>query len=220
MKNFLQFLSTNQTVIIVYYIDVNQPYMVRGHILASSLLVSFANCDHVPSNKTLKAMEQDNGDLLSDYKLCGFIPVVLASSDPPSHLYPGTTCRPHSFSNSVHGFITQFGNTLLPISEENADGSSPDPKPRRKRGKRSRIQMLTGSVVDQIRTLSGNHCLRVLGTIQRVSVKDQGQVRVVVVVDVYLPVGAWSGWQFPKSCALAASFFKHVRYCAFVRVFC
>lgn len=159
-------------------------------------------------------MEDDIDDLLSDYKLCGFMPVVLASSNSSSHLAPGTTCRPHSFSNSVYGFITRSGDTLIPVSEENANESSSDPKPKKRRGKRSRIQMMSGSVVDQIRTLSGNHCLKVVGTIQRVSVRNKGEVRAVVVADVYLPVGVWCGWQFTKSSALAASFFKHVRYCA------
>ena len=47
------------------------------------------------------------------------------------------------------------------------------------------------------------------------------EARAVVLVDVYLPVAAWSGWQFPRSRAsAAAAVFKHLRWVsAFLCIF-
>ncbi|KAK4414546.1 F-box protein [Sesamum alatum] len=36
------------------------------------------------------------------------------------------------------------------------------------------------------------------------------EVRAVVLVDVYLPIALWSGWQFPRSSSIAAALFKHL----------
>jgi hypothetical protein len=42
-------------------------------------------------------------------------------------------------------------------------------------------------------------------------VEVEARVRVVVLVDVYLPVQVWSGWQFPKSGSVAGAVFRHLR---------
>jgi hypothetical protein len=42
-------------------------------------------------------------------------------------------------------------------------------------------------------------------------VEVEARVRVVVLVDVYLPVQVWSGWQFPKSGSAAGAVFCHLR---------
>ncbi|GJM91872.1 hypothetical protein PR202_ga08290 [Eleusine coracana subsp. coracana] len=69
-----------------------------------------------------------------------------------------------------------------------------------------------------LRTLVANRCVTVEGRVLRVVTRRtvEGDVKVVearavVLVDVYLPVAAWSGWQFPRSRTTAAAVFKHVR---------
>ncbi|KAK3166516.1 hypothetical protein QOZ80_1AG0046780 [Eleusine coracana subsp. coracana] len=73
------------------------------------------------------------------------------------------------------------------------------------------------SVVRMLRTLVANRCVTVEGRVLRVVTRRtvEGDVKVVearavVLVDVYLPVAAWSGWQFPRSRTTAAAVFKHV----------
>lgn len=73
------------------------------------------------------------------------------------------------------------------------------------------------SVVHQLHKLVMQKCLRIVARV--VEVVDRGggddndddEVRVVVLVDVYLPIALWSGWQFPKSGPAAAALFRHVR---------
>lgn len=66
------------------------------------------------------------------------------------------------------------------------------------------------SIVHQIHALVSAGCLKIKARVLGVSVREEA--RAVVLVDVYLPIEVWSGWQFPKRGALAASLFKHVRY--------
>lgn len=74
-----------------------------------------------------------------------------------------------------------------------------------------------GSVVRQLRALVAHRCVEVEGRVLRVVTRSgegdrEVEARAVVLVDVYLPVAAWSGWQFPRSrAAAAAAVFKHVR---------
>jgi len=74
------------------------------------------------------------------------------------------------------------------------------------------------SVVRLLRTLVAGRCVEVEGTLLRVVTRRTGEgddaaveARAVVLIDVYLPVAAWSGWQFPRSRTAAAALFKHVR---------
>ncbi|KAK1669928.1 hypothetical protein QYE76_058087 [Lolium multiflorum] len=72
-----------------------------------------------------------------------------------------------------------------------------------------------GSVMRQLRALAGHRCVEVEGTVLRVALRDGGgggaEARAVLLLDVYLPVAAWSGWQFPRSRAsAAAAVFKHL----------
>jgi hypothetical protein len=58
--------------------------------------------------------------------------------------------------------------------------------------------------------------VEVEGRVLRVVVREEDgetvEARAVVLFDVYLPVAAWSGWQFPRSRAsAAAAVFKHLR---------
>ncbi|KAG8053931.1 hypothetical protein GUJ93_ZPchr0001g31876 [Zizania palustris] len=73
-----------------------------------------------------------------------------------------------------------------------------------------------GSVVRHLRALVSHRCVEVEGKVLRVATRRRGgdgeeEARAVVLFDVYLPLSAWSGWQFPRSRATAAtSVFKHV----------
>lgn len=82
--------------------------------------------------------------------------------------------------------------------------------PRRRKG----LGFLNGSisVVHQLHALTSHKCLSVECRVVRVAVRGDGCARAVVLVDVYLPMAVWSGWQFPRSGALAASLFRHLRY--------
>jgi hypothetical protein len=70
------------------------------------------------------------------------------------------------------------------------------------------------SVVHQIRALVMHKCVKILARVLHVA-ESEGEVvevRVVVLVDVYLPVSVWSGGQFPKSGPIAGSLFRHLRF--------
>ncbi|XP_078446804.1 SNF2 domain-containing protein / helicase domain-containing protein / F-box family protein isoform X2 [Wolffia australiana] len=67
-----------------------------------------------------------------------------------------------------------------------------------------------GSVVSQLVALIGNGCVSVECRVVGVAAKGEDDIRVVVLVDVYLPVAAWSGWQFPRFGRMAASLFRHL----------
>lgn len=72
-------------------------------------------------------------------------------------------------------------------------------------------------MVDQLRVLLMHKCLNIVARVVGVSVRVN-EVRVVVLVDVYLPIALWSGWQFPKSGPIAAAFFKHLRFVISIRL--
>ena len=60
------------------------------------------------------------------------------------------------------------------------------------------------SVVRQLKALAASRCVEVEGRVLRVAVRkgEDGvpvEARAVVLLDVYLPLAAWSGWQFPRS---------------------
>ncbi|CAN1316314.1 F-box protein At3g54460 [Linum perenne] len=75
------------------------------------------------------------------------------------------------------------------------------------------IGMVNGSlsVVHQIHALVTHQCVKADARVLQVQVRGSGgEVRVVVLVDVYLPIALWSGWQFPKSGPVAGSVFRHL----------
>jgi len=79
----------------------------------------------------------------------------------------------------------------------------------------SKIGLVHGSVsvIHQLLALVNNKCLKIISRVVRISrQKESGDVRVVVLVDVYLPIALWSGWQFPKSRSTAAALFRHLRF--------
>lgn len=75
------------------------------------------------------------------------------------------------------------------------------------------IGMVNGSisVVQQLHALVANKCLNIFSQVVKIDKGENGEERAVVLVDVYLPIALWSGWQFPKSQATAAALFKHLR---------
>ncbi|KFK34687.1 hypothetical protein AALP_AA5G178200 [Arabis alpina] len=74
------------------------------------------------------------------------------------------------------------------------------------------IGMVNGSlsVVQQLHALVANKCLRIISRVVKADKGENGEERAVVLVDVYLPIALWSGWQFPKCKATAAALFKHL----------
>ncbi|KAL1212522.1 F-box protein [Cardamine amara subsp. amara] len=74
------------------------------------------------------------------------------------------------------------------------------------------IGMVNGSisVVQQLHALVAGKCLKIICQVVKVDKGENGEERAVVLVDVYLPVALWSGWQFPKSKATAAALLKHL----------
>ena len=70
------------------------------------------------------------------------------------------------------------------------------------------------SVVHHIHALVMNKCLKVDALLVRVEADGGGgggDVRAVLLVDVYLPIQLWCGWQFPKSGSVAGALFRHLR---------
>ncbi|GAB4827393.1 hypothetical protein Ancab_034278 [Ancistrocladus abbreviatus] len=105
-------------------------------------------------------------------------------------------------------------------SEEKEDGTSALTSmktEKNKKQRKNRMGLVDGSVsvVHQIRVLLNHKCLTVLGRVVGLLVIGQsrgggGQVWVVMLIDVYLPIALWSGWQFPRSGSTAAAFFRHL----------
>ncbi|XP_060185950.1 F-box protein At3g54460 isoform X1 [Lycium barbarum] len=143
---------------------------------------------------------------ISDHKLCGYFLTSLKISSPSHYTLPlnsqcyiaGDTC------NNVH-FISNDNVVLSPIEGQNAVVLT------KKKKRSGRL-----SVVQQLHKLVRQKCLKIVARVVEVVTRggddddDEEEVRVVVMVDVYLPIALWSGWQFPKSGNAAAALFRHV----------
>lgn len=81
------------------------------------------------------------------------------------------------------------------------------------KGKARRIGLVNGSmsVIHQLNALVAHKCLSIVARVLHVEEGSCGESRAAVLVDVYLPIAAWSGWQFPQSRAVAGSLFNHLR---------
>lgn len=84
------------------------------------------------------------------------------------------------------------------------------PSSRRKKGFGSATG--SASVLHQLHALTAHKCIAIECRVIGVAVRGEESARAVVLVDVYLPIVVWSGWQFPRSSAMAASLFRHLRY--------
>ncbi|XP_010276587.1 PREDICTED: F-box protein At3g54460-like [Nelumbo nucifera] len=78
--------------------------------------------------------------------------------------------------------------------------------------KRRTMGLVNGSmsVVHQLHALTMHKCLEIVARVVRIAIRDNGEARAVVLVDVYLPIAVWSGWQFPRSGSTAAALFRHL----------
>lgn len=161
--------------------------------------------------------EDDVNATIPDYKLCGFFCAVLSLNFPENpdsdealaSLRPLSRC--HIFRDrSTVGFRAENGAVLSSI--DSIDASKCEDRGGKRGQRKKSIGMVRGSVsaVHQLHALVSHKCLkiasRVIGTVSG----ENGDARVVVLVDVHLPVALWSGWQFPKSGSAAASLSRHL----------
>lgn len=151
----------------------------------------------------------DDTTSFDDHKLCGFLCAVLAVNPPLCNLPVKTPCQ--IFSG---GFRSENGVVLSPISSNGDVSSAVGSSSKRRLRRRKRIGLVNGSmsVVHQLQSLVNQKCLKIEARVMRVEIGENGAARATVLVDIYLPIAAWSGWQFPKSGAIAGSLFRHVRY--------
>ncbi|KAK4775182.1 hypothetical protein SAY86_010117 [Trapa natans] len=80
------------------------------------------------------------------------------------------------------------------------------------KGKARRIGLVNGSlsVIHQLNTLVAHRCLSIISQVLQVEEGSCGECRAAILVDVYLPIVAWSGWQLPQSRAVGGSLFNHL----------
>ncbi|KAM1703202.1 hypothetical protein TB2_027981 [Malus domestica] len=177
---------------------------------------------------------EDDTSSFSDHKLCGFLYAVLTVTSSPDHrqIPPfGTRFR---ISQCDVNFTSQNGVVLTPVDPvPSADVSAEEPKqcevPVREFGRKRKVPVVAErkigmrrsrrsiglvhgsiSVVHQLHALVVNKCLRIDARLVRVEAGDSGEVRAVVLVDVYLPIAMLAGWQFPRSGSVAGALFRHL----------
>ncbi|XP_020087288.1 F-box protein At3g54460 isoform X1 [Ananas comosus] len=170
------------------------------------------------------------GDPLDRRKLCGFLRAVLAVAEPrdpdppPQTPARGAPCDLFGEGPNV-GFRSECGISLVPIRDGDGGagpgearssapgdgGASASAAASRKRRRRG-VVVVNGStsVVHHLHALVAHGCVEIEARVLSVSARGEGESRAVVLVDVFLPIAAWSGWQFPWSPAVAASVFKHL----------
>ncbi|KAF5184197.1 F-box protein [Thalictrum thalictroides] len=173
-----------------------------------------------------------------EHKLCGFLRVVL-NLNSPSSIEHDELSKTLPFGTLCYFFVNEFNelgfrtedNILLSVIqnnliesevEEGSQGLTPGLGKRKVRdeecGSSKKKNMIrygscngNMSVVHQINVLKVKKCLEIVARIVGVSVNNgNGDVRVVVLIDIYLPIDVWNGWQFPKSGQIAASLFRHL----------
>ncbi|CAL0308642.1 unnamed protein product [Lupinus luteus] len=180
------------------------------------------------------------GDSFSDHKLCGYLCAVLTvtPSQPNPSAIPlfNESCEILSGNGAELGFRSQNGIVLSPVDSslpnptadleqcDDSGGASSKhngctvmPSSSRVR-KMRKIGMVNGSmsVIHQIHALVSRNCLKIDARVLWVEARqcDIGEARTraraVVLVDVYLPVDVWSGWQFPRLKSTAGAIFRHL----------
>ncbi|OIW16921.1 hypothetical protein TanjilG_19226 [Lupinus angustifolius] len=175
-------------------------------------------------------------DSFSDHKLCGYLCAVLtvtpSQSDPSTIPLFNESCEILSGNGAEVGFRSQNGIVLSPVdsslpnpttdSEQCDDSGGTSSKhngctvmPSSSRVRKMRkFGMVNGSmsVIHQIHALVSCNCLKIDARVVRVEARecDTGEARAVVLIDVYLPVDLWSGWQFPKLKSIAGAIFRHL----------
>lgn len=149
---------------------------------------------------------------IPNHKLCGYLYTILQTNPPIPPNLISTTCEIFT-EDSETGFVCENGTVLVPISgefREDAVGEGSNTASLRK--KWSGIGLVNGSisVVHQLYTLMSHKCLSIVSRVVDVDEVEGKGCRVVVLVDVYLPIRVWSGWQFPRSATIAAALFRHL----------
>ncbi|KAL4369697.1 hypothetical protein GQ457_05G021680 [Hibiscus cannabinus] len=151
-------------------------------------------------------------DTVADHKLCGYLCTVLtfplqssASAAPFS-----SPCHITTDDDNAVCFQCQNGILLSAIRNAAVSDRGNAGNSRKKGGKK--IGMVHGSisVLNQIHALIAHKCLKIQARLLRVE-NGVEEARAVVLVDVYLPVDLWAGWQFPRSGSVAGSLFRHLR---------
>ncbi|KAK1426500.1 hypothetical protein QVD17_15174 [Tagetes erecta] len=165
-----------------------------------------------------------NNHQLKDHKLCGYLCIVLSlnqnvNNSDSKTLNVNTRCDIFRDGTDV-GFVSSDGFVLSLIGSNNVangesnsgSGSSLTPQLSVSKKKLSKIGLVQGSasVVHQLHALVNHKCLKISSRVVRVVRRDEAEVRVVVLVDVYLPIAVWTGWQFPRSKSTAAALFRHL----------
>ncbi|KAL8260186.1 hypothetical protein R6Q59_028139 [Mikania micrantha] len=170
-------------------------------------------------------MEDTHDYSILDHKLCGYLCVVLSIS-PSNAQKQSVNSRCEIFRNvSDVGFVSSDGFVLSlidsnPIASNGEDTSKPLKSKGESGGgsmavskkKLSKIGLVQGSasVVYQLHALVSHKCLKIGSRVVRVVPRNEDEVRILVLVDVYLPIALWSGWQFPRSRSTAAALFRHL----------
>ncbi|XP_062093158.1 F-box protein At3g54460 [Humulus lupulus] len=173
-------------------------------------------------------MEDEQDTSFPHHKLCGYLCAVLTVDTSP-HPSPRLGTRFHILRHNSQLLFRSDDVVLSPVNAAQyqcegepklvgTEESCGIPKGKRKR-KRS-IGLVNGSmsVVEQIYALVTNKCLQIDARMVwaeevgggSTSTSAAGEVRAVLLVDVYLPIEFWSGWQFPKCGSIAGAVFKHL----------
>ncbi|KAG5035019.1 hypothetical protein JHK87_009929 [Glycine soja] len=141
-----------------------------------------------------------------DHKLCGFLCAVLTLTprdDTDTEIAFAERCEIFG-EGGVVGFRTQNGVVLDPVLDSSQCGDSGSNKTKR----RNKIGMVNGSmsVVHQLHAMVTRKFIKIDARVVCV----EALPRIVVLVDVYVPVQVWSGWQFPRSGPVAGAIFHHL----------
>ncbi|KAL9239942.1 hypothetical protein vseg_014213 [Gypsophila vaccaria] len=155
----------------------------------------------------MEKKNNNNNNNVIDHKLCGYLTTVLQRNN-DGDTSPEFGATVNLFSNE------QF---LSPLRHTSA--VTPPPPKKKKNSKKNAAAAVSGggvaSVIQQIKTLINQKCLRIVATVVGVvegGGDDGGSGVVVVLVDVYVTEAVWlNDWQFPRSCSTAASLFRHLR---------
>ncbi|XP_004308597.1 PREDICTED: F-box protein At3g54460 [Fragaria vesca subsp. vesca] len=157
-------------------------------------------------------MDDDATSSFADHRLSGFLYAVLAVTSPyppNNNLLPFGTRFRISPDSSVSFRSQNDAVVLSPVAENPVVECE-----RRTRTRKRSIGLVNGSisVVHQLHALVMNKCVKIDAFLLRVEVEPtgDGEVRAVLLVDVYLPIQLWSGWQFPKLGSVAGSLFRHL----------
>lgn len=136
-------------------------------------------------------------------------------------LLPLTPCNLSSDGAKIC-FISDSGLSLFPIEHpeepdngnSNLNSNSPADNSFSPRTRYLALARGSASVIHQLYLLVSKKFVEIEARVLRVSAREIGGVeerRAVVLVDIYLPISIWTGWQFPRWGGVVVSLFKHVR---------